>query len=188
MKFKKSIGIAAVVVGFLIIRIYPFSYTVNTWDGWCSQILGEDLYQKYNTLGIDFDDNGIRADFVQNYNNFIAERIAEQHLDGAKLDDPVVQELMRLKMVGVYNEGNDLYLSNSLLIVNEDLGINEFEKWENNFRNYLDIEQNRQEMDDFQYCIYGTINTHFKNFILKGPDNKSVIIPLEFTRQERFKL
>lgn len=73
MKFLKSIGIVAVVivVGFFIIRTYHFSYTVNTWDGWCSQILGEDLYEKYNTFGIGFDDNGIRADFVQKYNEFI---------------------------------------------------------------------------------------------------------------------
>ncbi len=189
MKFLKSLGIVAVVivVGFFIIRTYHFSYTVNTWDGWCSQMLGEDLYEKYNTFAISFDDNGIRADFVQKYNDFISERIAEQYLAGAKLDDPVVQELMRLKMIGVYNEGDDLYLSNSLLIIDEELGINDFEEWESNFRHYLDIEQNRQELDDFQYCIYGTINTHFKNFILKGPEDKSVTIPLKFTREEGFK-
>ncbi len=156
MKFLKSVGIAAIIiiVGFFFIRTYHFSYTVDTWDGWCSKILGEDLYEKYNTFGIGFDDNGIRADFVQKYNDFISEKIDEQYLDGAKLDDPVVQELMRLKMIGVYNEGNDLHLSNSLLVVDEELGIDDFQEWENNFRHYLDdIEQNRQDLDDFQYCI-----------------------------------
>jgi len=189
MKFLKTTGIVAIVIiiGFFVIRTYHFSYTVNTWDGWCSQITGEDLFEKYNTFAISFDHNGIRADFVQKYNDFISERIAEKYLAGAKLDDPVVQELMRLKMIGVYNEGDDLYLSNHLLIVEEYLGIDDFQEWENNFRSHLDIEQNRQDLSDFQYCIYGTINTHFKNFILKGPDDKSITIPLEFTREESFK-
>ena len=64
MKFLKLIGIVIVIiVGFFIIQTYHFSYTVDTWDGWCSQILGENLYKKYNTFGISFDDNGIRVDF-----------------------------------------------------------------------------------------------------------------------------
>jgi len=185
MKFLKLslVIVGLVVLAFVASRFYHFNYTVNTWDDWCSQILEEDLY----AFAIRFDDAAIRADFVQKYNDFIVEKIADKYLGGAKLTDKVVQEMARLKMIGVWNEGDNLYLKNGFLIIDNELGIDEFSEWENQFRKYLDIRQNRQNMDDFQYCIYGTINTHFKNFILIGPNDKSVAIPLEFTRKEGFK-
>ena len=163
------------------------SHTVSTWEDWCSQLLGEDLHKKYNAFAIRFDDEAIRADFVRNYNDFVVEKIAHTYLDGAALYDDVVQELVRLKMIGVWNEGDNLYMKNALLITDDELGINEFKEWEMQFRKYLAIEQNREIMDDFQYCIYGTINTHFNNFILISADDDSVVISLEFTRQEGFK-
>jgi len=180
-----------VIIGFLVYLVLiccRLSHTVDTWEGWCSQLLGEDLYEKYNTFVIGFDDAAIRDDFVQEYNQLIVDRITELYLGGKKpKDDIVVNELVRLKMIGVWNEGNDLYLANCLLIIDNELGIDEFEVWANNFREFLDIKRNRDKLDNFQYCIYGTINTHFENFIFIGPDDRTTKITLEFTRKKELK-
>lgn len=179
--------VAALILVYSSLFISCSSHTVSTWEDWCSQLLGEDLYKKYDTFTIRFDDEAIRADFIRKYNDFAVKEIANKYLDVADLNDEVIQELMRLKMIGVWSEGDNLYLKNALLIIDDELGINEFKEWETQFRKYLDIERNCQMMDDFQYCIYGTINTHFKNFIIISPDDDSVIIPLEFTREKAFR-
>jgi len=181
-----------VIIGFLAhlaLISCRLSYTVDSWEGWCSQLLGEDLYEKYNTFAISFNHMAIRDDFIQKYNQFIVEGISERYLGGKKSkDDIVVNELVRLKMIGVWREGNKLILKNSLLIVDKELGIDEFEEWANNFKEFLDINRNRDKLDNFQYCIYGTINTHFENFILVGPDDRTAKIPLEFTHKKELKL
>lgn len=168
---------------WLLITGTAYGKTIDTWEGWCTQLLGKD----HDAFWIGFDDKAIRADFIKKYNDFIVDKIAYKYLDGAKPTDVVVKELVRLKMIGVWNEGDNLYLSNELLMVDKEIGFDEFTEWAKRFRFYLDIVKNREQMDDFQYCIYGTINTHFENFILLGPDGRSLVIPLEFTRKKSFK-
>lgn len=185
----KSVLILILIIFAIVIasRFYNFSYTVNTWDGWCSQLLGEDLYDKYNTFSISFDHEAIRDDFVKRYDELVIQNIAYRYLGGASSDDPTVKEIKRLKMIGVWSEGNDLYLRNDLLIIDEELGIDDFVEWEKKFRKSIEAAQKYEDMEDIPYCIFGTMNTHFAKFILIGPNKKSVSIPLDFTFKKSFK-
>lgn len=189
MKFLKFflITTAVIVLAFIVPKFFHFTYTVNTWDGWSSQLLGEDLSKKYNAFAVGFDHNAIRSDFVKQYNALIVEDILNKYLDGAKSTEKMPQELMRLKMIGVWSDGDNIIFKNDFLIVDDKLGIDEFAESREFFKKYLDIKNNRQSMSDKEYCIYGTINTHFKNFILIGPNNKTATIPLCFTLKEEFK-
>lgn len=179
-----------IVLGFLVFLFLNncrTSYTVDSWEGWCSQIQGEDLFEKYNTFSIGFNDTAIREDFIQRFNQIIIEGIEKRYLGGKKSqDDIVVNELVRLKMIGAWREGNNLIVKNSLLIIDQELGIDDFEEWANNFREWLDVE-NRDKLNSIQFCIYGTINTHFETLILIGPDNRIAKISLEFTRKNELK-
>ena len=163
------------------------SYNVTTWEEWCSQLLGEDLNKKYNSPGVTFDGDAIREDFVKQYNELIIKLIANRYLSGASQDDEVVKDMVRLKLIGVWREGDNIILRNELLSEGYVQGIDEFEEWKLRFRDSINSAKNNEKMDDIQYCIFGTMNTHFANFILKGPKNKSIAFPLDFTRKEHLK-
>jgi hypothetical protein len=186
IKALLAISIAIIVLYFGFYKQYIVGHTVDNFDGWCSQLLGEDLYRKYNTSAIGYNHSSIREDFVKDYNDTIVAIIADRYLDGASPQEKVVQELVGLKMIGTYRIGNDLYLENQLMIIDKELGIDEFSEWEKFFRQNLTVKLYDQSVDKLQYCIYGTINTHFESFILKGPDNRFVKIPLEFTQKKAF--
>lgn len=182
MKFLKFI-IPIVVIVIIIIfanQISDKSYVVNTWDDWCLHLRDENLNEKYNATTIIYVDQLIRADFIKKYNYMAIDSMARQKLAGASYEDPVVQEWLRLKLVGVWSENDDIIVTDTFLEPEE------FTNIANEFKNYLSIENAKIDKQDLNYCIYGTMNTHFKNFIFRGPENMNVTIPLDFSREEEF--
>jgi hypothetical protein len=149
-------------------------HEVDTWEEWCEQISGVDLAKKYNKWGLFFsvrhNADAIRKDFVEKYNLLVLADVGSKYLAGAKPDSKVMQELARLKIVGVWCEGNSLHIANSLLIKDHKMEINEFPEFVEKYRFYLNLKANRNRLDEFQYCLFGTINSLFDTVILHGPD------------------
>lgn len=149
-------------------------HEVDTWEEWCEQISGVDLEKKYNKWGLFFsvrhNADAIRRDFTEKDNLIVLTDIGSKYLGGARPDSKVMQEIARLKMVGVWSEGNTLHIANSLLIKDNKMGISEFPEFVEKYRFYLNLKANRNSLDDFQYCLFGTINSVFDTVVLHGPD------------------
>jgi hypothetical protein len=175
------------ILGVLVLSCFPPRTVDSLVYDTCSLILDDQLLTRYKHTNPELNDKIVREDFVKKYNDFISEKIVENHLPGATLEDPLTQELMRLKMIGAYGEGNNLRIVNTQLIIVEEHGINEFQEWEIAFRHYLNSGQGGKDLNDFQSCIYGAMNKYFENLILVGPDDREAIIPLQFSERERFK-
>lgn len=154
-------------------------HEVDTWEEWCEQISGVDLEKKYNKWGVFFsvrhNADAIRKDFTEKYNWLVLTDVGSKYLGGAEPDSKVMQELARLKMVGAWSEGNTLHIANSLLIKDDKLGINEFPEFVEKYRFYLNLKANRNSLDDFQYCLFGTINSVFDTVVLHGPDKSDQV-------------
>ncbi len=167
------------VLMLTILAIHGCSHhEIDTWEKWCEKMSGVDLEKKYNKWGffaVSYNANAIRNDFTKKFNDIVVSDIGIKYLAGAKPDSKVIQELSRLRMIGVWSEGYTLHIANSLLIKDDKLGINEFNEFVTKFKYYLDIKSIRDRLDDFQYCLFGTINSFFDTVVLHGPDENDRI-------------
>jgi len=186
-----AIAIVLTTLGFIILQhnpLYHLFYKIKTYEGWSRQLLGGD----HPGFVISFNHQAIRADFMSYYSNLMVAAIAERWLDKANRDDEVVKELERLKMIGTWVEDNDICIANELLLEESELGLDEFSDWKalflqrTNSKWLIDAHVNR-EISDQEYCIWMTIVGHFQSVVLKGPDQRSTRIPLEFTFKKEFR-
>lgn len=148
---------------------------VDTWAEWGDQISGVDLFKKYNAFSVSYEPDSIRSDFVRNFHPLFVEQCAKTFLAGAKSDDPVVQELVRLKMIGVWNEGTTLHLVNQIGFDIEDKFL---EKWSLSIGEDLKREESDQSREE--YLVYGTISSMFRELVLHGPRDEIQTIRLAF--------
>lgn len=166
---------------------YSFSYTIKDWEGWRSQLLRENLFEKYNTSSIGFDHNAIRDDFVNEFNKGMTFSILSKHLGFKDMDpstfmeDKVVKEMMDLKLLGAWREGDDLYFSLGILEPGE------FNAYATAFDEKLSLNEKKAFNNEFEYCTFTTLHTHFQNITMVGPDKMSVRIPLKFALKNEIK-
>lgn len=151
-------------------------HNIDNWEKWCEHLNDVDLEKKYSKglfFSVSFDIESIRNDFVDKYNEITIQYISEKYLGEYNKNDEVISELSRLKMIGVWRERTHLHLANSLIFSEE------FELWAERFREYL---KNLDQLDDFQYCLFATINSLFEDFTLHGIDETQLVtIPLEYS-------
>ena len=90
----------------------------------------------------------------------------------------VLQELARLKMLGVWAEGTHLHISYEAwphLELEEDY----FQKLGMFYQRSLNAK--REELNGDDYPLYATIRSLFSNLTLHGPVNQETTIELPFT-------
>jgi len=160
---------------FSILLFPSYSYSKNnidTWNKFCDHIL-----EKNNDSFItSFNYPAIRNDFIKQYNKLVIQNIAYFYLDGMKPDDKVVKEMERLKMIGVELKDNNIIINNSFLVNDKEL-----QEWKARYTNYINASKsNTNQLDDYQTCMYDTINSFFDKLIIKGSDQKQTSIKLEF--------
>lgn len=148
---------------------------VDTWAEWGDQISGVDMFKKYNAFSVSYHADSIRSDFVRQFHPYFVAECAATYLDGAQSDDKVVQELVRLRMIGVWNEGTTLHLSNQIGIDVEDKFL---EKWSLMIQG--ELRKSKSEQSKEAYVIYGTISSMFEKLVLHGPGGQTDIIKLAF--------
>jgi hypothetical protein len=93
--------------------------------------------------------------------------------------DRVVSELERLRMIGAWSEGTTLHIANSLMYEEPDLGFDEFDQTEQEWRALLDLREGRRDLDEQAYCLAGTISAVFAEVQLHGPHDRIAVIPVE---------
>lgn len=148
---------------------------VDTWAEWGDQISGVDLFKEYNAFSVSFEPDSIRVDFVRHFHPLFVEQCANTYLAGTKPDDNVVQELVRLKMIGVRNDGTILHIANQIGIDIEDRFL---EKWSSAIEE--DLRKQKSQQSNEEFLIYGTISSMFKELVLHGPDGRTQTIKLAF--------
>src|SRR5437773_2759657 len=125
-------------------------YTVSKWDGWCSQLRGEDLYAKYHTGILSFDHTAIRTDFVRRLQSTVIGSVVDSYFPGKDPEtDPVLKELIRLRLVGVWIDGDDLHIADSFVV--EDA---EYQSWVTQWRKHLNPDTGKTGLKDEEYCVY----------------------------------
>lgn len=153
-------------------------HEVDTWPEWCEQIAGVNLEKKYNKgfiFSVSFNKEAIRKDFIEQYNLLVLSNVGSKYMGGAEPNSNVMKELSRLQMVGVWSEGDKLHIANVLLFKDKRLGLDEFPEFVKNYKFYLNLNDNRNKLDDYQYCLFGTINSLFESVVLHGPEKSDQV-------------
>ena len=167
-------------VGFLLLFALSAcsNHKIDNWEEYCEQLTGVDLEEKYNRgviFSVSFDPEAIRIDFTKKYNILVLDYIASQYLGGVTRDSKAVQEMARLKMIGAWRDGTDLHVVNSLLIRDKKLRVDEFSEFVQNYRTSIDLARVGKLDDEFQWCLFGTMNSVFDNLILHGPKGTEIV-------------
>lgn len=130
-----------------------------------------------------YDAEAIRTDFVEKYGKIVLDQIERDFLGGDKPDgDKVVQELVRLKMIGVWRDGAHLHIANSLFFPEDDElapADSKFSAWQEYFRTRLNLKSNGGKLSDAQYCLFGTMNSVFEDLTLHGKESQNATFFLE---------
>jgi hypothetical protein len=148
---------------------------VDTWAEWCEHLSDVDMFERYNAFSLSYEPDSIRADFVRNFHPLFLKEVAKTYLAGATPDDKVVKELVRLKMIGVWNEGTTLHFANEIGIDLEDRFL---ERWLYTIEE--DLKKERSQQSELEYLVYSTISSMFKTLILHGPNRSVATIELAF--------
>jgi hypothetical protein len=177
-----------VTVAIFCLSLACSYHEVNTWERWCEQVGAVDLEKKYNRWGavfsVSFKGEAIRSDFVQKFNSMVVADAAQRHLAGSKPSDRVVEELVRLRMLGIWREATDLHWSNSLLEKDAALGLDDFRGLVTSIQNGLAEYRGRKNVSESDRCLYGTLDGVFDHVSIHGPDSSIVTIDLRHTLRE----
>jgi len=183
------------VIGASLLGAYLFTYNgcdnrfagaidlrvlkIDTWDEWKAYLFdpsgGFQIYT--GTRKVSFDTDSIRADFVRAfYEDFIKEYEKEPLAEA--LSEKELQELDRLKMLGVWAEGTHMHISYEMwpiLEPEEEF----FQKLVISWKRYLNAK--REELTRDTYPESATIRSLFSKLDLHGPGNQEATIELPFT-------
>ena len=175
-----------VVFLFSIACVGCTHHEVNSWERWCEQITGVDLETRYNRRGgffaVSFDADAIRDDFVDKFSQVIVTQAASQYLGGVEPENQVVQELVRLKMLGVWRLQTHLHWANSL--DEYALFLNSVESALANYRERLFDGERSSDLPFASRCFWGTLDGVFSGMTLHGAGDRSSTIELRHTLQQ----
>jgi hypothetical protein len=155
-------------------------HRVDTWEEWCIQLDGRTPKDAI----VSFDQEAIRSDFVTRLNSMLVAGIATKYLGGADPEEMVVQELVRLQMIGAWADGTTLHIANSLMYVEPDLGLDEWEATRREWAHLLAPTTLRSSLSPEQGCLAGTVNAVFDKLVLHGPNRATATIAAQHTLKE----
>ena len=186
-----SMARASLIVTLCVSIAACTTHEVNTWERWCEQITGVDLERKYRgwglIFGVRYDVEAIREDFAKKFNTIAVSSVSSRYFEGRPADDPVLSEMARLRLIGVWHESTALHWAHSYLsleYVDPEVGFSEFaSEIENNLERHrtLDRLRPRDEAERATMCIWGTIDGVFDRLVLHGPEDRVAEIVLQHT-------
>lgn len=155
-------------------------HRVDTWEEWCIQLEGRTPRDAI----VSFDQEAIRSDFVTRLNSMLVAGIADKYLAGADPEETVVRELVRLQMIGAWADGTTLHIANSMMYVEPDLGLDEWETTIGEWTHLLAPTTLRSSLSPEKGCRAGTVNGVFDSLVLHGPEGTTATIVAQHTLRE----
>lgn len=135
------------------------------------------------SLATTYDYDAIRESFLNYYNDILAEEILVNHFWDSTINNmEEAQALIEERHVGVWREGNTLHFAN------EHMTTAQFKEDAQRFKellNYSSLSQNKQELNDYQLCLYKTIDQLFEKVVLHNGQSE-IEVPLDFSFRQRF--
>lgn len=153
---------------------------VTTFDGFCVAVHSIPDSTAASPRTRHFAPDSIRRSFVHWYDSVLVSSVAYSSLGGDSVTDPVVRELRRLQMVGVWNKGSDLHVANEFWDLPADTLAEDFDGAVVEYRQLLSA-QSKGSLSGIQKCIYGAMNAVFSSVTVHGADDHVVTIPTEYS-------
>ncbi len=161
------------------------SYEVITWNEWCDHENSKGIAEKARRVAVSYNYPRIRKDFIKDYNEILVEEIVGSHYwDGSIHSNKEAETLIANHQLGFWVENNNLHFSNTHLtheIFAKD--VQRFKK----FLRFAVLKNNAYDLNDFQLCIFKSIDSMFENFII-NTSQETITIPLEFSFKGYFSL
>lgn len=144
---------------------------ITTWNEWCRQVPNQNLTKSYNLPKI-------RDDFVAQYNEILVEEVVSNHFwDETIHTNLEVEKLIREHKLGLWVQGNHLHFSNTHLShKNFEGNVERFKK----FLSYDVLKDNRFHLNNFQLCLYKSIDSMFETFTIHTK-KETTTIKLDFS-------
>lgn len=187
-KLKERIGTVlglSFVAVMMLAGLRNCSYTCDTFDKYVLQCNGK---TPENVI-FKFDAPMIREDFIKFYDLMIVTAAARDGLSieyDPNVGDTVVDELRRVKMLGVWREGNKLIVSNSLLTDGESDEYGSMRHFVQVLKDYTDPDKLIVKQTELQKGIYGAMTVMFESVTIRGKDD-DVVLPMPFSLKKDFK-
>ncbi|MBT4783757.1 MAG: hypothetical protein HOO21_00255 [Candidatus Marinimicrobia bacterium] len=166
------------IAGILGVR----NVTIDTWDGWKDQLRGIDHFEKYGAISVGFNEDSIRFDFVEKFDEIFSSAIFQNVFQKSSKNDSVYNELKRIKIIGVWQDDKILHMSDQLtyttLLTDDYLNQwNESTKWmlDSTIHKHID-----GRIDDETYLVISTISSLFTKLVLHGENERSISIDLPY--------
>lgn len=171
---------------FIVGGVKSCWYTCDTFHKYVLQCNGKSP----DSVVFTFDGPKVRDDFVRFYDLMIVTAAARDNLNleyDAQRGDKVVDELRRLKMVGVWRAGNTLTISNVFLTDGPANDTDSLAWFADALRAYTDSEHPK-EKDELQKGIYGAMTTMFDRVEIRGgKGTQPVTLNMPFALKDDFK-
>ena len=164
------------VAGALGIR----AVKIDTWIEWTDYVSlpSREFYDSYGARQISFDTDSIRGDFVGAFHENFIEGYAEKF--SMEDSEKLLQEMVSLKILGVWAEGTHLHISYEAWVTlePEEVFFQELvASYEQN------INSKREELSEDTYPLYATIRSLFSELTLHGRDQEAAIeLPFTFEK------
>ena len=87
-------------------------------------------------------------------------------------------------MIGAWADGTTLHIANSLMFVDPELGLDEWEATKHEWAHLLAPTTERSSLSAEQDCLAGTVNAVFDKLVLHGPNSATAKIAAQHTLKE----
>jgi len=163
-------------VSLILLTACSQSHEITTWNEWCDSEATTELFGMEGRMNV-YNHAKIRQDFIKDYNEILVEELVSSHFWDASIQtNQAAETLIKTHQIGFWVTGNQLHFANTHLTHKE------FEGDVERFKTFLSIETlkaNKYQLNDFQLCVYKTIDEMYESFIIHTNDETHTI-PLEF--------
>jgi len=178
-RMKKNIIFAGLTIVILSGCVYK---NVNTFEKYCDHI-----HQRNETQAYGWEEEAIKEDFVNFYNQILLSSIADIQFGEASPQDSIIRLLYEKELIGVTQNGDELHIRNKFLISDSDSILLEMEipveetftgfikKFEYLLKNRFELQG---EMPEVQRCLFAAVGAFYKKIVIHGnsEDGKVEII------------
>ncbi len=160
------------------------SYEVVTWNEWCDHEVSKGIAEKSRRVAVSYNHPKIREDFVKDYNEILVEEIVGSHFwDGSIHSNKEAEALIANHRLGFWVENNNLHFSNTHLT--HEMFAKDVQRFKK-FLHFDVLKDNTYELNNFQLCVFKTIDSMFENFIIHTSE-ETTTIPLTFSFRGYFQ-
>lgn len=195
MRHADRIVIQAVLLVAMCLPIAACkTHEVNTWERWCEQVTQVDLKNKYRgwavVFGVSYNAEAIREDFANRFHKKAITSVRNRYFGGVSIDDPVLEEMVQIRLIGVWHESTELHWAHAYLSLEAEpslafsIVVDEIEQ---RLEQYRSVGASRPEdaVARASTCTWATIDGVYETLVLHGPGERVSEIDLRYSLPAR---